>query len=50
MVGQQVFGLALGYEDRVDHDELRHDPIMAAWPASSPHAVGLRPGSRQIVA
>ena len=23
------FGIALGYEDVVDHDELRHDPIMA---------------------
>jgi hypothetical protein len=29
MVGQRVFGIALGYEDVVDHDELRHDPIMA---------------------
>jgi hypothetical protein len=29
LVGQRVFGLALGYEDLVDHDELRHDPIMA---------------------
>ena len=29
MVGQRVFGIALGYEDLVDHDQLRHDPIMA---------------------
>ena len=29
LVGQRVFGIALGYEDLVDHDELRHDPIMA---------------------
>jgi hypothetical protein len=29
MVGQRVFGIALGYEDLVDHDELRHDPVMA---------------------
>jgi hypothetical protein len=29
LVGQRVFGLALGYEDLIDHDELRHDPIMA---------------------
>ena len=29
LVGQRVFGLALGYEDLNDHDELRHDPIMA---------------------
>ena len=25
LVGQRVFGLALGYEDLNDHDELRHD-------------------------
>ena len=29
LVGQRVFGLALGYEDIDDHDELRHDPVMA---------------------
>ena len=29
MVGQRIFGIALGYEDVVDHDELRHDPVMA---------------------
>ena len=29
MVMQRVFGIALGYEDLVDHDELRCDPIMA---------------------
>ena len=29
MVGQRVFGIALGYQDVVAHDELRHDPIMA---------------------
>ncbi len=29
MVGQRIFGIALGYEDIVDHDELRHDPILA---------------------
>jgi hypothetical protein len=26
---QRVFGIALGYEDLIDHDELRHDPVMA---------------------
>src|ERR1700752_1302574 len=26
--GQRVFGIALGYEDLNDHDELRHDPLM----------------------
>ena len=29
LVGQRVFGLAMGYEDLNDHDELRHDPVMA---------------------
>jgi Transposase DDE domain group 1 len=29
MVGQRVFGIALGYEDVLDHDRLRHDPAMA---------------------
>jgi hypothetical protein len=29
MVGQRVFGIALGYEDLVDHDQLRHDPTLA---------------------
>ena len=29
LVGQRVHGIALGYEDLNDHDELRHDPIMA---------------------
>ena len=28
-VGQRVFGLAMGYEDLNDHDDLRHDPVMA---------------------
>src|SRR5918911_4222699 len=29
LVGQRVFGIALGYEDLVDHDQLRHDPVLA---------------------
>ncbi len=29
LVGQRVFGIALGYEDLVDHDHLRHDPALA---------------------
>jgi len=29
LVGQRVFGLALGYEDLNDHDQLRHDPVFA---------------------
>src|SRR5512138_1323323 len=30
MVGQRVIGIALGHEDLVDHDDLRHDPVLAA--------------------
>jgi Transposase DDE domain group 1 len=29
IVGQRVFGIALGHEDVVDHDRLRHDPVLA---------------------
>jgi hypothetical protein len=29
MLMQRICGLALGYEDLVDHDELRHDPVLA---------------------
>src|SRR2546425_12502266 len=29
LVGQRVYGLALGYEDLNDHDELRRDPLLA---------------------
>ena len=29
MVAQRVFGIALGYEDLLDHDQLRHDPVLA---------------------
>jgi Transposase DDE domain group 1 len=29
MVAQRVFGIALGYEDLLDHDHLRHDAVLA---------------------
>lgn len=29
LVAQRVYGLALGYEDMNDHDELRRDPLLA---------------------
>ena len=29
LVGQRVFGIALGYEDLIDHDQIRHDPVLA---------------------
>jgi len=30
LVAQRVYGLCLGYEDLNDHDDLRHDPLLAA--------------------
>jgi hypothetical protein len=30
MLMQRICGITLGYEDLVDHDELRHDPVLAA--------------------
>ena len=29
MVAQRVYGLCLGYEDVIDHDQLREDPLIA---------------------
>ena len=29
LVGQRICGIALGYEDLNDHDQLRHDPVLA---------------------
>ena len=29
LIAQRVYGLSLGYEDLNDHDQLRHDPLMA---------------------
>ena len=29
MLAQRIYGLALGYEDLNDHEQLRHDPLMA---------------------
>ena len=47
LIGQRVFGIALGYEDLNDHDELRHDPMMAvlagklkAWRSDCAPAAG----------
>ncbi len=30
LLGQRVFGIALGYEDLNDHEALRHDPVFGA--------------------
>jgi Transposase DDE domain group 1 len=35
LVAQRVYGLALGYEDLVDHDQLRHDPLLAVLAGKS---------------
>src|SRR3974390_1391967 len=40
LIGQRVFGIALGYEDLNDHHQLRHDPVMAVLAGS------LKPGAR----
>jgi len=29
LLAQRIFGIALGYEDLNDHEQLRHDPLMA---------------------
>jgi hypothetical protein len=29
LIGPRVFGIALGYEDLIDHDQIRHDPVLA---------------------
>jgi hypothetical protein len=29
LIAQRVFGIALGYEDLIDHDQIRHDPVLA---------------------
>jgi hypothetical protein len=34
LVGQRVFAIAMGYEDLVDHDELRFDPVLGVCPAT----------------
>src|ERR1700730_2176958 len=38
LLGQRVYGIALGYEDLIDHEELRHDPVKRSWRASWPPA------------
>ena len=49
LVGQRVFGIALGYEDLNDHDELRHDPMMAVLAGKlEARRDGLRAGCRQV--
>ena len=49
LVGQRVFGIALGYEDLNDHDQLRHDPVDAHRPAASTSQVDGRTSSGPMV-
>ena len=44
LVGQRVFGIALGYEDLNDHDELRHDPISLALISQGGKLTGIAHG------
>jgi Transposase DDE domain group 1 len=49
LVRQRVVGIALGYEDLIDHDQLRHDPVIGgAGRQARSQAVGLRAAGRQI--
>ena len=38
LVAQRVYGLALGYEDLNDHDQLRADPLLAVLAGSEARA------------
>ena len=35
LLAQRIFGIALGYEDLNDHEQLRHDPLMAVLAGKS---------------
>ena len=39
LVMQRVVGLALGYEDLIEHDPLRHDPVMAVLAGKPAHVL-----------
>jgi hypothetical protein len=41
MVSQRVYGMALGYEDLNDHEQLRHDPLLAVMAGRSDTASAL---------
>jgi hypothetical protein len=42
LLRQRIFGLALGYEDLNDHDQLRHDPLLATLVGKSDPSGGDR--------
>ena len=39
MVAQRVYGLALGYEDLNDHEQLRNDPLLRVMAGQAEHAL-----------
>ena len=49
LVLQRVFGLALGYEDLNDHDDLRHDPLFAASVGKDPGEGGVAPAGKSTL-
>ena len=38
MLAQRIFGIALGYEDLNDHNQLRHDPLFSVLAEQAPEA------------
>ena len=42
LVSQRIVAIALGYEDLNDHDQLRHDPLMALF-SEKGHSSGSAP-------
>src|SRR5512143_321071 len=54
LIGQRVFAMALGYEEVVDHDEVRFDPVLAALSgkleARRPDCVPGSPANRRSTA
>ena len=40
LLRQRIYGLALGYEDLNDHEQLRHDPLLAVVAARVVTAAG----------
>ena len=46
LIGQRVFGMALGYEDLNDHEQLRHDAVFGALLGASGPAIRLRGAGR----
>ena len=47
LIGQRVFGIALGYEDLIDHDDLRRDPVLGAVSPAGGEAPRARAARRQ---